>query len=269
MQTLSSYDNDFGISSVGMWKPVVQDVQQSEEQIIDTGTFCPDWEPQCINFNTVLPESSSESARLGTYCSTSHWWLGGTALALKNSVVGWGKGESDKVGKTGNGGDICFARWKIWICVIWAFGIGRVTQLNQLPPSWNKHDHFICSIQQINFSANSVCQKIRSIAQPLTLLCFDSRKWNRWPCHEISSFYHPEELCHCWFLPNLRTSCPLPSLWPEKFRSQCQRTGNNTNWFPSPGCRPPAFTSQQSHWRTPQGSGHQTPAGQVPTASWL
>lgn len=150
-------------------------------------------------------------------------------------------------------------------CIAWAFWTQMAPELNQLPLSKKQTSLFY----QINFSAGSMHKNPRSIAWPFTLLCFDSRKRHRWPSHEISSFHYPEELCSCWLLPNLRTSCPLPFLWPEKLRVPRQRTGNNADWLPSPGCCPPAFTSQQSHRRTPQGSGHQTPAGQVPAASWL
>lgn len=183
--------------------------------------------------------------------------------ASKNAVVGREKGESDPARKRGSRRDICFARLKIWS--------GAATFELRSSASYltarAKHHHLSAVQYNKLFSVQTVRKKKnQTIAQPLSLLCFDSRKRNGWPSHEISSFHHPEELCHCWFLPNLRTSCPLPPLWPEKLRAPWQRPGNDAHWFPSPGCRSSAFTSQQSHWRTPQGSGHQTPAGQVPTA---
>lgn len=74
--------------------------------------------------------------------------------ASKNALVGWEKGESDSVRKRGSGRGIYFARLKMWSGAARAF----CTQLlSQLPHSKSKTSPFIlCSIQQMNFSADTV-----------------------------------------------------------------------------------------------------------------
>lgn len=61
----------------------------TEEQRIGSDTFCPDWEPQCINFNLVC----QNSAEKGLYWKANCWWLGGMVLVSKNALVG-GKKEN-------------------------------------------------------------------------------------------------------------------------------------------------------------------------------